>query len=81
MLVHEHQTQSARGRCERKPLPASDHYFNPFQPALLGKPKNEVWERLDVTPAGRDRASAGSTALNWHGLLLEGWQSIDDTMP
>ena len=23
----------------------------------------------------------GSTALNWHGLLIEGWQPIDDTTP
>jgi hypothetical protein len=27
------------------------------------------------------RQCSGSTAFNWHGLLLEGWLPIDDMTP
>jgi hypothetical protein len=62
---------------------------NPFQPALVRNPTNEA--RLGM--ADRRDASAweqgaswcqladGSRAINWHGLLLEGWQPIHDTTP
>jgi hypothetical protein len=71
----------------RDPRPMTS--FDPFQPALVRDPTNEaVWEwPAGVTPAQWQQGATwsvvadGSTALNWHGLLLEGWQPIDDTTP
>jgi hypothetical protein len=51
-------------------------------------PTNEVvCEWPGVTPAQWEQGASwhrladGSIAVNWHGLLLEGWQPIDDTPP
>jgi hypothetical protein len=61
--------------------------FDPFRPALVRDPTNEVvWEWPGVTPAQwRQGASLheldSDTVVNWHGLLLEGWQPVDDTTP
>ena len=69
-----------------RPAPYGD--FRPSRPALVSDPTNEaVWEWTGVTPAqwwqgaSWHRLADGSTALNWHGLLLEGWQPVDDTTP
>jgi len=61
--------------------------FNPFEPALVHDPMNEaVWEWPGVTPAQWKQGASwhdvdGETIVNWHGLLFEGWQPIDDTTP
>jgi hypothetical protein len=63
--------------------------FNPFGPALVRDPTNEaVWEwPVGVTAEQWEQGARwhlladGSRALNWHGLLLEGWQPMDGTTP
>lgn len=62
--------------------------LNPFRPALVRDPTNEaVWEWPGVTPAQWEQGATwhrlvdGSSVVNWHGLLLEGWQPTDDTTP
>ena len=71
-------------------LPAPRHMstFDPAQPALVYDSLNEtVFEWPGATPAQWEQGARwadladGSTALNWHGLLIEGWQPMDNTTP
>ena len=61
--------------------------FDPARPALVRDPTNEtVWEWPSATPAQWEEGASwhqlgGDTVVNWHGLMLEGWQPVDDTTP
>jgi hypothetical protein len=61
--------------------------FDPFKPALVRDPTNEiVWKWPGVSPAqwaqGASRHKLGrKTVINWHGLLFEGWQPVDNSTP
>lgn len=70
------------------PEPRPMTTFNPFQPALVRDRTNEtVWEwPAGVTAAQWQQGAtwhevAGARVVNWHGLLLQGWQPIDGTTP
>ena len=67
-----------------RPMPT----FDPSRPALVRDPTNEaVWEwPAGVTPSQWQQGATrhwigGKLVINWHGLLLEGWQPIDETTP
>lgn len=68
------------------PAPRPMSTFDPFKPALVSDPTNEaVWEwpagvSAEQWVQGSSRHMLGGIeVVNWHGLLFDGWQPVDDT--